>query len=453
LRVVKKIREEVGEDYVVGFRISADEHIELFDPELQGLGINREVSVKIARTLQKAGVDYIHVSAGIRETFEFMTPPMYISSGVNVPLAEEIKKSVDIPVMVAGGINTPELAEEIVRNNKADIISIARGLIADPYFVRKIREKRRKEIRICIRCNECTGRAHGGKSVKCTVNPAVGKEGEIVPTLLREKKTIFVVGGGPAGMQAAISLSEYGYYVVLFEKEEFLGGKLIPASIPKFKSELKEFREYLVSEVERKGIEVHTGVSVDFKLIRENSPDVTIIATGSIPIVPDVPGIEGDKVLLAEESLVNSQRIAGTKVAVVGGGKVGCEVALFLALKGKKVTIIEMCKEILRDEIVRDNKVSILRMLREKEVRILTDSKLVGIKNEGIPVVEINKNRQEISADCVILACGYKSNNGLFYSLLDKGVHSIYKIGDANDGRKIYDAIHQASSLVNLLAQ
>lgn len=455
-RIIKKIRLLVGNDYVIGCRISADEYIKKINKNSEFKGITPEVSIEVSQILEKEGIDYIHVSTGIRETYEYMTPAIYIPKGINVPTAARIKQNISIPVMVAGGISDPYFAEEIIRDGKADFISMGRALIADPFFVRKIEEGNDKKIRSCIRCNECVYRVHSGKAMKCAVNPEIGEENENAPQVILKKKTVIVIGGGPAGLQSSLLLGDASYSILLYEKLPYLGGKMIVASKPNFKKELGDFLNYLTSSVSnRKSIKVALEKDINVDYIHNHQPDILIIASGSRPFIPQIDNILKYKNnFVAEDILLNPEKISGERIVIIGGGKVGCETGIFLTNRGKKVTLIEMQGEILLDEKIRENKVILLNMLRECNIQALINKRLVSLGKDYIELVDSKNNTREIFTDydTLVFSCGYVKNDDI-YNILVQELRNfpIFKIGDVNNGTSIYDAIHQASSILKIL--
>ncbi|MBA7500541.1 NADH oxidase [subsurface metagenome] len=454
LEIIRKTRILVGKNYIIGVRISGNEHVESFDEKTKYKGITPEVAVEISKNLEKESVDYIHVSAGIRETYEYMTPPIYLPNGNNVPFAFRIKKNVSIPVMVAGGINDPVFAEEILISKKADFVSVGRALIADPNFVKKIEENSYHKIRRCIRCNECVYRAHTGKSIKCAVNPEIGEENKKFPEIILKKKETMIVGGGPAGLQCSLLLNERNYSTILYEKLGYLGGKLVPASKPIFKKEIRNYLEFLISSIHRnKSIKIELNKEVNYDFIHDNCPDILIIATGSSPFIPPINNIhEFKNVFFAEDVLLNPYKIEGENILIIGGGKVGCETGVFLTKRGKRVTVIEMQSEILIDENIRENRVILLNFMKSFNIQTLTKRKLIGLKRDYIELLNMKIDKKEsIKYDSLVFATGYVKNDHIYNSLISNINIPFFKIGDVANGNSIYHAIHQASSLINLL--
>jgi NADPH-dependent 2,4-dienoyl-CoA reductase/sulfur reductase-like enzyme len=444
ISIIEGIRMVVGPDFPIIFRLSADEYVEG--------GLTLEDNKLIAQRLEAAGVDALSVSSGIYEStpwYSRIFPTADMPMGCNVPLAQEIKKAVKIPIIVAGKLGDPVLAEKVLRERKADLIAMGRALLADPELPRKAYEGRSEDIRPCIYCNEaCIGNISRMWRISCVVNPTLGREREYAIEPAKRKRRVLVVGGGPAGMEAARVASLRGHKVTLYEKEKTLGGQLIAASAPQFKEPIGDLAEYLENQVEKLGVKVKLGTEATPALIKRLKPDVVILATGAIPIAPKIPGARANKVAMATDILLG-RRKAGKKVVKIGGGEVGSELAWFLAEKGKNVTIVEMLGGVAMDM----NMFSLFYLmdkLAELGVEMLTNTTAREITDKGVVAVDIEGNRQVIEADTVILATGFRSNNKLEEKL--KGaIPEVYAIGDCVKPGKIWGAIDSASRIARLI--
>lgn len=337
LEIIKRIKAIVGPDFPIIFRISGDEYIEG--------GLTIEDTKKIAKRLEEAGVHCISVSAGIYEAdpswFAKIYPPSAMPKGCYVPLAEALKSVVNIPIIVVGRLSDPLIAEQTLQEGKADLIAMGRGLLADPYIPLKIAENRLEDINPCLYCNQgCYGNLFKMWSIQCDVNPALGQERDFQIEPASEAKNIMVAGGGPAGMEAARVLALRGHKVTLYEKEGELGGQIRAGSVASFKEPLGDLLKYLRTQLSKLNVRVERNIGVDPKLISKVKPDVLVIATGGVPIIPDIPGVDGENVVLATDVLLGRKTVGDT-IAVIGGGEVGVEVALHLAENGKKVYIVE----------------------------------------------------------------------------------------------------------------
>ena len=431
LEIVETVRKRVGSDFPISCRVSID--------ELMEGGNTVEEGKKIVQALENAGVNVINSYAGWHESPRPLIT-MHVSRGEFVYLAEEVKKVVKIPVIAAIRINNPFLAEEIIASGKADFVCMGRPLIADPELPKKALEGKVEDIRPCIACNQgCLDRVFTGLSVECCVNAAAGREAEAKIEPVSKPKKVVVVGGGPGGMEAARVAALRGHKVILYEKNSRLGGQLNLASKPPGREEIQNIINYLSTQLNKLGVEVKLGVEADVKLIEDLKPDVVIVASGVIPIIPEVEGIEKPNVFLAHDVLAEKVKV-GDKVVVVGGGGVGCGVAEFLAQKGKNVTIVEMLEKLARDVGITTRWIVLLR-LRQKNVKIVTKAKLKKIVENGV-IVAKNGEEEFFEADSVVIAVGSKPNNQLAQQLKGK-IPELYTVGDCVEPRKALEAIHE----------
>jgi 2,4-dienoyl-CoA reductase-like NADH-dependent reductase (Old Yellow Enzyme family)/thioredoxin reductase len=437
LRIIEGIRMVTGPDFPIIFRISADEYIEG--------GLTLEDNKLIAQRLESAGVDIFNVSAGIYESppwFSRIFPTMGMPEGCNVPLAQEVKKVVKRPVIVAGKLGAPILAEEVLEEGKADLIAIGRALLVDPELPLKASQGRLNDIRPCIYCNEaCAGNVSRMWSIGCVVNPALGKEKEYRFEPATKTKRVLVIGGGPAGMEAARIASLRGHSVTLLEQQKVLGGQLLAASAPQFKQPIRDFMEYLKTQVKKQGVKVQLGKRVSAALVKRLKPDVVVIATGATASIPNIPGVGGGNVVTASDILLGKKN-AGSEAVIIGGGEVGAELAWYLAEQGKKVTIVEMLGAVAMDMNM-FSRLYLMDKLGELGVNILTDTTAQKITSEGVVARDMEGKEQVINADTVILAAGFKCNN-LLEKRLKVVAPEVYAIGDCVKPGKIEGAISTA---------
>ena len=429
-RIIERIREKIGNTPIM-VRINGDDYL----PE----GITIEDSKAIAKCLEDVGVDAINVSAGTRESHEYQVPPRALPEGCNVHLAVEIKKVVGIPVSIAGRIRTPELAEKILEEKKVDIVELGRALIADPDFPRKAYEGRSEEIRRCISCIRCDERLFDNVDVKCTINLFAGDEGryQIVPT--DHPKKVLVVGGGPAGLEAARIAALRGHRVFLYEKDVALGGQLRVAAVPPYKGIFLEVIDYYRHQLQKLNVTVKLEHEVDLKTAESLKPDVVIVATGSSPTRPDVPGIDSKNVVTAWNVLAGKSNV-GRKIVVVGCGNVGAETADLLSESRHDVTIIEMLEDIGLNVANTNGKV-LLRRILERGVKIFINTRIMRVTKDGIIVSRAGKE-EFIEADTVVLAAGAQSNRKLVDELKGK-VPELYAVGDCVEPREAFEAIQE----------
>ncbi|UCF73598.1 MAG: FAD-dependent oxidoreductase [Deltaproteobacteria bacterium] len=436
LEVIQEVRSKAGEDYPLIFRLCANEYIEGDE------AITLDVAKRIAPRLVEAGIDILHITGGMGETRDHVIQPLYYGHGYHVYLAEGIKRVVgSIPVITAGSITDPYMAEKILEDEKADLIAMGRGLIADPMFPNKIKEGKIKEIRRCIRCNECIGRFRRGYRISCSVNPTVGKETHSELRPAKEPRRVLIAGAGPAGMEAARILSLRGHEVTLCEKGDEPGGLLRITTVPGWKKDILALVDWLKTQLEKSSVTVHLNTEVTPEYITKFGPDVLVVATGSTPRKPNIPGIES-----AITAIDVLEGVAvGDRVVICGGGLVGCEIAWYLAELNKRVTIVEMLDEVAAD-METGTRTAILKELREHEADIICNLRMEEIiPGKGILGVDKKLTRREIEGDTVVLAMGFDPNRALFDG--KNKSYEVYGIGDAKEPRRIIDAIREADHI------
>lgn len=435
LKTLDRIRSKVGGDYLVGYRISAEEFIEG--------GVTLEEAKSLAKKLEGKGIDYIHVSAGVNETGQHYVTPNYLPRGYLLHLAEGIKSVVKVPVIAVGAIHDPQLADETLRKKRADLIAMGRALIADPGLPNKIKSGRFEDICSCLRCNDgCSIRLRPGRAIRCSVNSEVGRERQMKIHSALKAKHVCIIGGGPAGMEAARVLALRKHRVTLIEKEEELGGLLKYAAIPDFKAELKSFLNYLRKQIEKLNVEILYNQPATPEFVLGLKPEAIVLATGSTLHIPDIPSVSNPKVISALD-ILGGKFHAGKKVLVVGGAAMGCEVAAHLASLDKKIIIVEMLNDLAMDLDPRSRTV-LLQLLRERGVEILTNWKFEKLYEGGILLVNRDWKKLEVAADTVVLATGLVPNKELLIPLKE-GFSEVYAIGDCVEPRKIYQAIHDGA--------
>lgn len=437
LEVIERIKREVGKTYPLIVRMNGEE-----PPGGNSLGEIQE----IARRFEKAGVDAIHVSVGFGAPTK--TPglipsvtPMRASAGCIVHLAENIKRVVSIPVIAVNKLGDISLAENVLQEGRTDLIALGRPLIADPSLPLKAAEGRFDEIRPCIYC--CKGCLQNvlekDAPVACSVNPVAGREMEEGPILPAEKKKkVFIIGGGPAGMQAALTAAMRGHQIYLVEKAKQLGGLLPLASRPPGKGDIEPFKRYLINVIERSGVQVELGREVTPERISEIHPDIAILATGSHHILPNIPGLQNRKAFTVKEILEGSQ-IEGKKILIIGGGQVGCEVAEFLSEQGKKVTIVEILEDIARD-MDRINRLPLIMSLENHGVRIMKETEVSSITDQGV-WVNCFGERSFLPIDQIVIAVGAEPRSEEVEERMKEKVPEVYWIGDKVKARGILEAV------------
>ena len=443
LELVKALKKAVP-DMPIDYKFS------VVTPERGKGGINLDEAPTFAKWLEEAGVDMLHVAqANHTGNMADTIPPMGVQPyGFFVDIAAQIKKSVNIPVSTVGRIFNPKMAESILEADKADIIGLGRILLADPDWVNKVKDNKFEDIRECISCNKgCTDNIQNRKFLSCILNAENGYEGTRKITEAETKKKVIVVGGGPAGLEAARVASLKGHIVTLFDENTSLGGQLNLACIPPRKNEIRRAIRFLTHSVISQNVELRLGKKVTQEDILTLNPDVVLIAVGSSNFIPSIEGYNKQMVCDSWKILNGEQQVFGN-IAVIGGGMVGCEVAEHLCLQeGNKVSIIEMDNSIAKGESS-----TILPTLMENftrnNVEIYTNHKVNKIDKECI-ICENNNNEVKIPCDYVVMAVGARPNSFDIDKLLENNI-KVVKIGDCKDrAADIENAIKTAYDAAN----
>jgi 2,4-dienoyl-CoA reductase-like NADH-dependent reductase (Old Yellow Enzyme family)/thioredoxin reductase len=431
IEVLKAVREAVGPFFPIEFRMSGSE---LFDG-----GYDLEEGCRIAEQIEPY-IDLLHVSAGTYQRgFGDTHPSMFKEHGCNVYLAAEIKKHVSVPVATLGGLSDPAQMEEIIASGKADVVYMARALLADPFLPRKVMENREDEIVKCLRCFTCMAERAATATRRCTVNPLIGRElegDEIQPAPV--KKKVLVAGGGPGGLYAAYTAARRGHQVILCEKEAKLGGILKSEQAIPFKHEMYELAGTYAHLAEQAGVEFRTSVEVTPEYVEQEAPDALIIAVGSEPLVPPIPGLSGDNVVVVNNYYLEKEKV-GDEVVVFGGGLAGCECAIHLGMEGKKVHLVEMRDVLAPDANVRHRPLLLKEI--DKYVTVHTGYKGLEVTKDGIICEDSEGKQQLVPGKSVICALGQRSRTALVESLRDSAPY-VAIIGDASRVSTITNAVY-----------
>lgn len=441
LEVIEEVRKMCGKDFIIDVRISGDEYTD------GGLNINDMIYV--SKTLEKAGVDMLHVSGGTTIARGSSIPAPGTKMGSHALLSEEIKKHVSIPVATVGRITEPWIADELIANDKADICMMGRANLCDAEFVNKAMSGHVEDIRPCIGCLRCLTGIMFGKRVSCTINPSLEIENEDTIKEAEAKKNVLVIGSGPAGMEAAFVAHKRGHHVVLCEKDDKLGGEMNLAAVPIAKQDLTLVIKYMAHKLE--GVDVRLNTEVTLEMLKNEFKDYEVIAgTGASPIV--INPFTQFKSWMTADDVLAGRAFPGRKIVIIGGGSVGCETADYLAPlindlfpRNRDVTILEMANGVMMNESGPGRSLLVRRMM-QKGIKIITSAKV-----ESVTETEINYTQDDVThtikdADTLIFAAGYKKNPAVEEMLEESGLN-YHMIGDAHEIGNIKTAITEAYNL------
>lgn len=441
LLVVEKVRAAVGPGFPIEIRISGAERCP------GGYGI--ETGIEIAKALD-GKVDLIHVSVGTQQdeySCVLMHPGAFQKDMENAHFAAEIKKHVKTPVVSVGAFNMPDDMEAFLADGGADCIAMGRALVADPMLPKKVIEGRSEEITPCIRCLECESGLIENRTLRCSVNPIIGREHEFFhPLPVRQRRRVLIVGGGAGGMQAALTAYERGHEVILCDERDKLGGTLKYADTgASFKKPMLRYRESQAAKVMRLPIDLRMNTHVDAALVRALAPDVLIAAVGAEPVRLPVPGADGDNVLFGADLEPNSE--IGPSVVIIGGGFVGCEEAVYLAEKGHRVVILEMLPE-LASECGKMHRLGLMHELDTSDrIEAATQMRCTRITKEGVYAENMQGEEKFYPCDTVVMAAGLRARSDEVEALRPL-VPRFYVVGDAQRARKVMHAVRDGYDAV-----
>ncbi len=452
IEVLSEIKKNAGKDFPVQYRMGLKHYIKgshagaLPEESFNEAGRDIEEGLEMAGLLEEAGFDSLHVDAGCYDSWYWAHPPVYQEHGCMVDLAAKVKPRVKIPVTAVGRLEVAELAEDLIDRGKADLIALGRGLLADPEWPLKVREGREADIRPCTGCHDgCMERLSSGKPLSCAVNPACGREISYALRPAHRKKKIIIVGAGLAGMEAARVGALRGHQVTLYEKEQELGGHLIEASAPHFKTDLKRLLLWYEKQLRDSNVSIKLHSPASVEEIHHENPDVILVATGSRPALPDLIQRHNSVNILTAVDLLAGKEIEGRTILVIGGGLTGCETALWLAQKGKSVTIIEELPELMSSglKIPQMNRSMLIDLLAFHQVKVITGAKIQEIEENGVVLIKGDHRESRPKVDAVVIATGMKPDNELYHQLKNEFAR-IYSIGDCREPGNIMRAIWDA---------
>ena len=433
VEIVHEIRKQVGEDFPIFYRMSCEEYV--------NGGITIEETKVLAQLLETAGVDCLHCSQGVYSSPTIIIPPAKVKKGKYVDNAAQIRSVVDIPVIAVGRITDPEMADSILVSEKADLVTMARASLADPFLPKKAENGKEEEILRCIGCRQgCSARSSASLPVLCMVNPRTGMEDVYKEEKTKTPKKVLVAGGGVSGVMAGIAAARRGHQVTICEQKDRIGGQWLAAGMPPGKTDFLSFLTWQEQEMKKLGVKVLLNTTISAELMEQECPDVIIDATGSVPFVPPVKGIESADIVLAADILLR-KKIVGKNVVIIGGGMVGIETAEFVAQGGSNVKILEMLPTVGKDAEA-ETRMLVLESLEKMKVDIFTSTKVMEIKGNSVISECEGETKTFENIDTIVLAAGLRPNRKFSEDINNK--YTVIPVGDASRCKDGFHNIQEA---------
>lgn len=458
VEIVKGIKHACGQDYPVSLRYTVKSFIKgvrqgaLPGEEFTELGRDLEEGIKAAKYLEEAGYDALNIDCGTYDSWYWNHPPMYFEDGMYVEYAKLVKEAVNIPIMVAGRMDDPDLALRALEDKSCDMIGLGRPLLADSELPNKIRMNKMEQIRPCLSCQDgCVGRLKQGHPISCAVNPACANEKEYRLIQTSSPKKVLILGGGVAGMEAARVLKSRGHNPTLVESSGKLGGCLIPGGMPPFKKNDHKLIRWYEKELELLDVDIRLNTTYTAAEIEGSDYESVIIAVGAKPISLNLNNAEANNVISSVEASMNNAKV-GDKVAIIGAGLVGSELGLWFAQQGKEVTIVEMTNQVFGgpNAMCFANSDMLKDLLNYHSVTILRETKADSVSQEGLVVMNKSGEKETVKANTIICAVGYRSNNSL-YEAMKYTEKELYNVGDCKEVHNIMYAIWDAFEIARNL--
>ena len=442
LEIIKEIKKVCGKDFPIGFKYN------IYYDSPEGYGVDLESGVKIGERVAKEGIAYLHVNPFGKNNMPpysllepTIMPNQYQPRNITFPLAAHLKACVkNTAIMPVSGILKPDEANKFIGEGKADLVAVARALVADELWAKKAKDSTR--FRPCTKCYVCLHEAAKGSGLDCSVNP--NPLGEKSKKLKKSNtpKDVMVIGGGPGGIMTAITASKRGHNVTLYEKTSEIGGNLITSSMTEIKYEFIDLLNYYREELRESKVKVITGLEVTPESVRKINPDVLVVAIGTKPLSLNIPGLKKNNVLDVINAIKNAKNYKNKNIIVIGGGNNGCEAALLLRRKGNIVTIIEESDRLMKDDIMIYNTLILERMLKKEWVEIRTNSKVTEIYKNYVTVEDNDKNISNLITDLIVAAVGLEPLIKESRSLTEACDVS-YSLGDCIKPSRIREAVHE----------
>lgn len=458
--IIKGIKEACGESFPVTVRIGTKQYMKgvgqgvIDGEEYEEYGRDVDESVAIAKKLEEAGCDGFLIGNGTYDSFYWLYPPMYQKEALWIDDVAPLTRAVKVPVISSGKILRPEIADKLISDGKLTAVALGRALIADPEWANKAKIGDSDDIRPCIGCNNgCIGHIFSGMPLQCAVNAELMRERTSRIEKADSPKKIAIIGAGIAGMECARVAAMRGHKVTIYEKSDRVGGLFNVAAAPDFKYQDKRLIAWYARQMDKLGIEIRFGCTVTPELMDSEAPDEIVVATGSVAKKPPISGADGKNVAFAADILLGKVE-PGERVAIIGGGHVGCELAMFLADKGRQVTIIEAMPEILSanapEPLCIANKLMLVDALRYQNVRVFENSRVLNI-HDGYVRVACADGEKDLAVDTVALAIGLSADTSLFNTLNERFAKPVWCIGDAKMVSNTMFGIRDANCIARIL--
>jgi 2-enoate reductase len=458
IEVLNQIKQRLGPDFPVEYRFGLKHYAKdihqsaLPQEEFNEAGRDTPEGIEMAIAFERAGFDALHVDAGSYDSWYWAHPPNFFDHGCLIDLISEVRSAVRIPIIAVGRLDNPEIIENAVAENKMDIAAIGRGLLADPHWAIKAKRGQDEDIRPCVACHEgCLNRIFQGKPLSCSLNPATGRERLYALTPASKPRNVLIVGGGMGGLEAARVLSLRGHHVKLIEKRTELGGHVVEGCVPEFKKDLRTLLKWYGRQLKALNVQVITGVEATDEMLLEEKADEIIMATGSKYIPLEIPGTDETNFMTISD-LFRRGRPQGNRFAIIGGGLVGCEAALWLAQQGKTVHLIERLPELMSGglPVPYVNQQMLLDLLRAYFVQIWASHTATRYDNGKLVLQNKENEVCQVEAEIMAYAIGMTPDDNL-YNTLKTQMPNIGLIGDARKPRNIQGAIWDAYEMARYI--
>ncbi|SDP42639.1 oxidoreductase [Desulforhopalus singaporensis] len=458
IECLQEMRREVGNQMAMVYRFGLKHFLKNFNSAalpgetFKEAGRDIEEGIEMAKMFEQAGFDALHVDAGCYESHYWPHPPIYQKHGCMADMPALAKKAVKIPVIGVGRLDKPEVAAQVIKEDKMDFVAIGRGLLAEPHWPEKVRQGRVHDIRPCIGCYDGCFEAYSKhRAISCALNPASGRERthRLEPAVT--PLNVMIVGGGVGGMEAARVASLRGHRVTLYDQNSSLGGLVQQAAVPEFKSDLRRLLSWYERQLDTPDISVNLNTRIGLEEIRAQSPDVVVVATGAKAAMINMPGTDHQSVVTGVD-LLKDPSLAGQKSVIIGGGLVGCEIAIWLAAQGKECVIVEMCPSLMSGGIKIPIQVRMMTidLLKKHGIMAFTDSKVQKILDGKVEIEDGSGLTTELETDTVVMAAGMVANSKLADDI-ENEFSRVYRIGDCRAPRNVMGAVWDAYEIARFI--